>query len=474
VPRAERDGGGETRVTVADYASEYGPGEMIGGAADDATKPEYRVYKVARWTGRPADSAHVVRTPAERAADPQLDLLAHDSWSEYMAGAAPHDAPWRFYRLPNTATPDPTDSVDVPGPDVMGDQMLWCVYNDADPSLHSSGAGGSTPLGVEVRQTTFAYDRPGPLGSTVFVRFEIHNRGMQTITGMRLAQWADPDIGAGFDDLVGSDVPRSLGFAYNATGTDPVYGYAAPAVGFDLLAEHYSATLGRNTGMDAFTRYFGGGDPANATESFNTLRGLQADGTPIEDPISGLPTTFMVSGDPVVPTGWLDTSPGDRRLGCASGPWTLAPGDSLVFWVAVVIGQADTHIGSVAALRCADDYVQSIYDAGFAEPFPAPPMCFLPPANCPRASSWWADQCVDGSAFTPAEWLAIARWADSTSAVFDFTNPPLGAARRAALSPRPASPTRARPESRSTRTRFSRTVCARRSAIRRRANVPRR
>ena len=59
---------------------------------DDPNRPAHRTYKVARWTGDPADSAHVDRTPAELAADPLLDPLAHHSWSEYMAGAAPSGA----------------------------------------------------------------------------------------------------------------------------------------------------------------------------------------------------------------------------------------------------------------------------------------------------------------------------------------------------------------------------------------------
>lgn len=427
--------GGETRVTVAEYSSEYGPGAMIGDAVDDPARPEYRVYKVARWSGRPADSAHVERTAAERAADPQLDSLAHHSWSEYMAGAAPHGAPWRLHRLPNTATADPGDSVDVPGPDVLGDQMLWCVFNDADPALHTGSGGRTMPLGVEVRQTVFAYDRPGPLGSTVFLRYQLRNRGNQTIGEMRTSVWGDFDIGGSHDDLAGCMESRSLGYMYNASNTDYVYGSAAPAPGFDLLAEHYSPILGRNTGMDSFIRYVDdSAHPTNAGESFNAMRGLQHDGTPIVDPTSGQQTTFMVTGDPVPVSGWLDGPSSDRRILCTSGPWTLAPGDSMTLWVALVIGQADTPIGSVAALRCADDYVQSIFDAGFAEPFAAPPSCIVPPANCPRSSDWWGEQCAAGTGFSPADWLAIARRADSLSVVFDFSGSPSRAEYCAVLS----------------------------------------
>src|SRR5687768_10122427 len=68
---------GEIRAVVAEYSSEYGPGRMLGSTFDDPSRPEYVVYKVARWTGDPQDSAHVERTPAELAADPDLDVLVH-------------------------------------------------------------------------------------------------------------------------------------------------------------------------------------------------------------------------------------------------------------------------------------------------------------------------------------------------------------------------------------------------------------
>src|SRR5207249_2374462 len=127
---------------------------------------------VVRFTGNldpeSGDTAHV-----ERSVDYPEDPLVHHSWSEYIAGAKPYGAPTRFYRLPNTATPAPDDSVDVEGPDVLGDQMLWCVYNDADANAHTNPAGSTNPLGVEIQQTTFAFNRTGALGNTVFLKYRI-------------------------------------------------------------------------------------------------------------------------------------------------------------------------------------------------------------------------------------------------------------------------------------------------------------
>src|SRR5262249_3761706 len=147
--------------------------------------PDARVYKVVRWTGNPSDSAHVERTPDELLGDPGLDPLAHHSWSEYMAGAAPHGAPWKNYLLPDGHG----GTVQVPGPDVRGDQMLWSVYNDANAAFHQNQAGHTAPLGVEVQQTTFGYASPPELASTVFLSFRIINKSGQPLAQSFVSLW---------------------------------------------------------------------------------------------------------------------------------------------------------------------------------------------------------------------------------------------------------------------------------------------
>lgn len=344
-----------------------------------------------------------------------------------MAGAAPHGAPWRMYRLPNTATPAAGDSLDVPGPDVSGDQMLWCVYNDAEPALHQASAGSSAPLGVEVRQSVFAYDRPGPLGNTVFVRWDLLNRGANSIPDLHMGFWSDPDIGTDFhDDLAGCDTARSLGYAYNtAWGSDPVFGTAKPVVGFDLLAERDSPVLTQPSGMDAFVRFVNGSDPQGAAQTWNLLRGLQQDGSPQVDPVLMTPTPFQYAGDPVAATGWLDPNPSNNKTLVSSGPRAFAPGDTLTFWMAIIIGQGETPVASLVALRCASDDVQDVFESGFAEPFAAPRACDLPSGSCPRGTDWWAEECAVGGSFAPPVWEAIAAWADSVSENLSLSGPPL-------------------------------------------------
>ena len=119
---------GETRVTVGEFSQEFAPGPMAGGTfAPD--EPRHRTYKISTGDGPGVPD-----------------------WDEWPADlGAPVDA--------------------AGNPRLLGDQTLWAVYNDADPSFHSNRAGNSDPLGIEVQQTTFAFNRQGPLGNIVVLKF---------------------------------------------------------------------------------------------------------------------------------------------------------------------------------------------------------------------------------------------------------------------------------------------------------------
>ncbi|HEY6196491.1 MAG TPA: T9SS type A sorting domain-containing protein [Candidatus Eisenbacteria bacterium] len=382
--------GPDYRATVAEYDQEYRPGRILSSSpvtTDDPGDPALVVYKVNRFRGSPSDTAHVDNpNPADVAFARGEDLLVHHSWSEYMAGAVPFGAPWKLWRLDNTATPAPGDSVDVPGPDLLGDQMCWCVYNDALQAAHSNEAGSTDPLDVQVVQTTFAFDRLGALGNTIFIKYVISNRGPQTLDSVFVAQWSDPDLGGFTDDVVGCDTlpdktgkSRSLGYVYNGTNNDEVYGSTPPALGFDFLKGPIS---GPDTlGLTSFAKYINGTDPVSSIETYNWMRGFTTDANnnpdPIVDPF-GHVTKFMVAGDPIVKAAlgnadvvnWVDSSPADRRFFLSSGPFTMAPGDSQEVIVAIVVGQCGDRLRSLQHLKFVDDAAQEAFNLGFDIPPP--------------------------------------------------------------------------------------------------------
>ncbi len=321
--------GNETRVTVSEYASEYQPGRITGGGWDDPADPTLYVYKIYKGDTQSYDYLH---------------------WP-IGEGA-------------------PVDSAGHPA--FLGDQTLWSVCNDANPARHTAPAGESAPLGIEVRQTTWAFHREGIPDNVIHLRFKILNKGTNTLTHTYVTCWVDPDVGGLSDDLVGCDTTLSLGFAYNATNADSVYGAEPPAVGFWLregpivpapgdtaTVEGHPVPGFRNLRLYSFNQYIRGAtsDPDSARESYNYMEGLTRDGQPLVDPTTQYLTTFFYPGDPVTGTGWIDTTPGDKRMMITTGPFTMAPGDSQSVTFEIAAAQGTDRLASVTLLK---DYVRSI------------------------------------------------------------------------------------------------------------------
>lgn len=311
------------RIALAEYASEFAPGPIAPAAPSPARRASL-------------DRAYVLRR--EYASVEERDARL----AEYVAGAVPAGAP--AVRVNGDGTLD-----------IFGDEMAWCVFNDADTSRHHSRGGSTPPLGVEVRQTTFAYDDAGALGDAVFLRYQLHNRGNQALLGATFGFWVDPDLGGPLDDMVGFDPARGLGFAYNGGAVDDVYGARTPALGVDVL---------KGPPLSAFTRYVGGDDPQSVAGTLAFMQGQHGDGSPVIDPATSLPTTFPLTGDPVAGTGWRDSVLTNKLMLLCDGPFDLAVGDSQEVLVALVAGQGADRLASITRLRANDDAIQSFADAG--------------------------------------------------------------------------------------------------------------
>jgi hypothetical protein len=322
--------GGVPRVTVADYTFEYLPGSAVGAIPEPPSSPWLHVFKLYRTY-----------------ADPNTRDIVLQDYNQY---AVSRGAPVVG------VLPDGSLSI-------RGDQMCWSVCNDLTSSAHTSDSGGTLPLQVEVAQTTWAYDRPGPFGRTVFIEFTIINRGPIMFTDMQLGLWVDPDLGGFSDDLVGCDSTRSLGYCYNADNADQVYGSTPPAVGVDLLQGPLIAAPSHRLPMTAFAAYTNGTDPVGASDSFHSMRGEDGLGNPFVDPSSNA-THFMFAGDPVAGTGWRDPVAADKRFLVGSGPFPFASGAVQTIVLALIVGQGTDRLDSVTQLRSDDDLVQTAFDAG--------------------------------------------------------------------------------------------------------------
>ncbi|SFT69315.1 hypothetical protein SAMN05216474_1853 [Lishizhenia tianjinensis] len=125
---------------------------------------------------------------------------------------------------------------------LFGDISNWWVFNDKG-NIHTESGGA--PIGMEIHAQAFSFATNDEVNKMTFYNYEMINRGTQTLYDTYFSQYVDADIGYSFDDYVGCDVSRGLGFAYNGNNNDPGqggspgYGSNPPAVGVDFFEGPY-------------------------------------------------------------------------------------------------------------------------------------------------------------------------------------------------------------------------------------------
>ena len=281
-----------------------------------------------------------------------------------------------------------------PGVDTPGfpgaDQTIWYVANDMDNNSAFYMAG-SNSIGLELQKTIWAYNRSGVLSNTIFERNLVINKSGARIDSMFFTQWSDPDLGGSGGanyNATGCDSVLGLGYAYQDTSSDPVYGPDAPAVGFvflqgpmvpgvatDSAVSQGSTVKGKkNLNMTGFNFFIKANaiyvDPRNNTyggtlDWYNLMNGLITRyGAPFIDPTTGRVTRFLLSGDPEKSSGWLFSQialPSDVRMCQTTGPFSMAAGDVQEVVVACTIAQGYNRLNSVTALKSAAAQLRSEY-----------------------------------------------------------------------------------------------------------------
>ncbi len=400
-------GDNQVRVGGSAYISGLEPGPIINGQGAPGANSD------VRW------SIYRVR-PDVYPGGPSVDLSGDAAVEGMSASAirAQYESDWTNWPAAGTANDLGAPFTDVngdgkyePGTDIPGvpgaDQTVYYVANDQDGSL-TNGLYGAKPLGIEVHVTFWAYAQQGALGNMYFKKWDIINKGQTPIDSMFVSYWTDVDLGYAGDDLVGCDTTLSLQFTYNGQASDAVYApLPPPADGFDFFQGpvipgeatdsaiviappfHFQYIHGKkNLPMTAAYFFVNGdanfgdppqGDITGSTQFYNFFNGNYGlSGLPFINPINNLPTKFAFSGDPVTGTGWLDgvaLPPGDRRQGMASGPFTMAPGDTQQVVVAEMVAGAIPGVDRLSAISLVkfyDQTAQFAYNNFFVLPNPPP------------------------------------------------------------------------------------------------------
>ncbi len=130
---------------------------------------------------------------------------------------------------------------------LKGDQTIWWVFNDMG-NVHTESLG--QPIGMEIRAQAFAFSTNDEINNMTFYTYEIINRSTYELRETYFSQWVDADLGYAFDDYVGCDVKRGLGYCYNGDEVDGPgsgsYTGIPPAVGIDFFQGPYMDPDGKD------------------------------------------------------------------------------------------------------------------------------------------------------------------------------------------------------------------------------------
>ena len=367
---------GQLREAMGSYAGEYAPGRCNNGTA--LSNDSFKYYSVKRGD----------------------NYSSNTDWLNWRM-MVPYGAP--FVDKNNNGIYDP--QIDTPG--VRGaSQTVFLCYTDGFPSTHNpiEGFGGGTaPLYSEIHLTAWCYSEIS-YADMQFLKYVIINEGTQPWTRTYFSLISDPDLGSANDDYIGCDTARKLGFCYNATNNDPVYGAAPPAVGFILLKGAYNkySNPPKQITTSSIVTFLPNASYSNPCEmepnplpmgAYYYLEGYKRDSTCWLDPTQLVyppnyykKTKFILPGDPETNTGWtnlkgnigncnLDSSgtpvipayPGDCKLVMNSGAenLTIMPGDTQTIVICQLIARGSNNLNSVTKLKQLADVAWQFYNSGF-------------------------------------------------------------------------------------------------------------
>ena len=226
------------------------------------------------------------------------------------------------------------NALDGDYPDMKGDQMIWWLINDKGVT-HTESNG--LPMGVEIQNRVYAYKRGTLIDNVVYYEYTITNKSANTYSQMRLGLNDDVDLGYAFDDYIGFDSARRLGFVYNGTSVDGSgqagsYGFNIPAAGVTFVAmpgDNAASYVPVGSYSYYNNDFSANGNPSSAVQYNNLLRSENTSGTAFA---SGSRYAVYDSTECK-----KNNAPGDRRFILTSSDLSLAPGASQKIVLALVI-----------------------------------------------------------------------------------------------------------------------------------------
>lgn len=249
-------------------------------------------------------------------------------------------------------------------PCIKGDEAVYTILND-DYASNTPINTDLIGMGLEVHIMLYQFENKPLVDQTTFVNVKVYNRGNKSYTNFKPTFYMDFDIGFAFDDYIGCDTSKNVGYGYNATNFDSGgsnadgYGENPPAMGVVCL----------NHKMERFGCYLNGSpvlptsDPTNTAEYWNYMNGKWKDSTswvvggmgyPGTSGATSTPTNYLYPGNPLTGEGWSERNVDgndsanpedeDKRFLVVSENRNLNPGEMQEYDYAVLFKNEGNHL----------------------------------------------------------------------------------------------------------------------------------
>lgn len=272
-------------------------------------------------------------------------------------------------------------------PNILGDQAVWWVINDAGNN-HSNTGG--VQIGLEIHIMAYAYAKNDVLNNTTFYNYTVLNKSGKSYHDFYMGIFTDPDLGNPIDDYIGCNKELELGFAYNGDDMDENitiflgYGSNLPVVGTKILQNPKNVD-GLEIPLSSFGYMVNYNDtfrdPQIAAQYYNRLKGLWNDGEAYTLGGNALQSSaetvkFVFPGNPSDGAQWSECSesiaPGDRKYVQSFGPMQLTPSVPVTFSYAAIWDQNPAFQGACPDLTPffnSAEQVQAFHDSTHCEGF---------------------------------------------------------------------------------------------------------
>ncbi|MFZ1730342.1 MAG: T9SS type A sorting domain-containing protein [Bacteroidota bacterium] len=341
--------GAQQRVSASYYRDNFRTGPILSGKpVTNPTDPFFRAYKVTWQENEETD---------------------YRDWPVELGAPVAADGSPLFY----------------------GKSQMYWLMNDLD-STASRLNNGCDPMGLEMRCLLYAPWEGDARDNTLLLQVTYINKGGNNIEDAYAGFFMDTDLRDPLNDLAGSDSARGMVYAYQGSVLAEEEGMPA-ALGIVMLQTPAVAAPGDSARWFAGWKSGARNIPVTAAVvPFKTLQSpiseprvgfddtelwaalMQGKGKVgnVINPVTGAPSSFWYSGDPVSGSGWLprdgirlsdgqtfSMNPRDQRMLISAGPFNLAPGDTQQVTYAFIAARGASPEAAVHELRDRAEFRQA-------------------------------------------------------------------------------------------------------------------